>query len=124
MVCQCRNFPQSYVVIEPLAMTASNLFHNFLLPGSLLFIEINNFNVYEKYFNSVITEAQSLKQVPWLNEYVSQSCCITTLRFQLLGKLWVTFQQKITYVRRAPASAAIIQMPQIITYGVSKSVSQ
>ena len=104
-------------------MTTSNLFHNFLLPGSLLFIEINNFNVYEKYFNSVITEAQSLKQAPWLNEYVFQSCCITTLRFQLLGKLWVTFQQK-NNIRRAPASAAIIQMPQIITYGVSKSVSQ
>ena len=45
MVCQCRDFPQSYVVI-PLAVTTSNLIHNFLSLGSLLLFEINNFLIH------------------------------------------------------------------------------
>jgi len=39
---QCRDFPQSYVVI-PLALATRNLFHNFLSCRSLLPYKINNF---------------------------------------------------------------------------------
>ena len=46
MSCQCRDFPQSYVVI-PLAIATRNLFHNFLSLRSLLPFKINNFLIYQ-----------------------------------------------------------------------------
>ena len=42
ILCQCRDFPQSYVLI-PLAIATSYLFHNFSSLGSLLHFEINIF---------------------------------------------------------------------------------
>ena len=49
MSCQCRDFPQSYVVI-PLALATRNLFHNFLSSRSsssldtYLLLKLINFN--------------------------------------------------------------------------------
>ena len=44
MSCQCRDFPQSYVI--PLALATRNLFHNFLSFRSLLPFKIINFLIY------------------------------------------------------------------------------
>ena len=45
MACQCRDSPESYLAL-PLAIAASNLFHNFLLLGSVYFFKTVNHTVY------------------------------------------------------------------------------
>ena len=41
IICQCRDFPQSYVIL-PLAIATRNLFNNFLSLKSLLPFKIKN----------------------------------------------------------------------------------